>query len=383
VTRPLVVLGATGSIGLQTIAVARHLHIPVTGLAAKRPSKELAQLAVEHRDAAIAVAGGTNDERKEFAAALAGRRVQFGSPALAELAATPAHTVVNAVVGLAGLPFTLAALEAGNRLALANKESLVVAGALVQEALARGRGELVPVDSEHSAIMQCLMGESRDAIARVILTASGGPFRGWSREEMESVTPDQALKHPNWAMGRRITIDSATMVNKALEVIEAHNLFGLEFDRIEVVIHPQSIIHSMVEFIDGSTKAQLGQPDMRIPIELALTYPERAPRLVEAFPWEKAPDLTFEAVDDKAFPALSLGYEAGRRGGTATVAFNAADEVAVDAFLRGRLGFNAISQVIAEVLEKMPATIPGSLTEVMEADREARSLAAGIAGAAC
>jgi 1-deoxy-D-xylulose-5-phosphate reductoisomerase len=293
------------------------------------------------------------------------------------MAAQSGATVMNAVVGLAGLPFTLAGLEVGNRVALANKESLVAAGPLVNDALTRGGGELIPVDSEHSAVLQCLMGEDRSSLLRLVLTASGGPFRGWTREQMDDVTPTQALKHPNWVMGPRITIDSATLVNKAFEVIEAHYLFGISFDQIEVLIHPQSVIHSMVEFTDGSTKAHLGYPDMRIPIEFALTYPFRGPGLVDGFRWA-GQTLTFEEVDLDAFPALGLGFAVGREGGSAPAVFNAADEVAVEAFLQGRLGFNGITRVISAVLETVTASKPSSLDEVIGVDHEARASAAAL-----
>lgn len=381
-SRPLVVLGATGSVGRQTLEVAKHLGLQVTGMGARFPSQELLDLALSHPEAALAVAGGSSGDRKEFANSLAGRDVQFGSEALIALAVRPAQTVMNAVVGLAGLPFTLAALEAGNRLALANKESLVAAGPVLQTALSRGGGELIPVDSEHSAILQCLMGEDQGALARLILTASGGPFRGWSREEMEEVTPAQALKHPNWVMGKRITVDSATLVNKAFEVIEANQLFGISFDQIEVVIHPQSVVHSMVEFSDGSTKAHLGYPDMRIPIAFALTYPVRRPGLVDGFRWP-GQSLTFEDVDLEAFPALALGFAAGRQGGSAPTVFNATDEIAVEAFLDGRIGFNGISRVISDALETVPHSNPSNLEEVIEVDREARATAASLIAGAC
>jgi 1-deoxy-D-xylulose-5-phosphate reductoisomerase len=382
VSRPLVVLGATGSVGRQTLEVAEHLGLQVTGMGARLPSPEFRDVALSHPGAALAVAGGSSGERKEFVDSLPGHHVEFGSEALIALAVRPAHTVMNAVVGLAGLPFTLAALEAGNRLALANKESLVAAGPLVLTALARGGGELIPVDSEHSAIFQCLMGEDPGALARLILTASGGPFRGWSRARMEEVTPAQALKHPNWVMGQRITVDSATLVNKALEVIEANQLFGMSLDRIEVVIHPQSVVHSMVEFSDGSTKAHLGYPDMRIPIAFALTYPVRGPGLVDGFLWP-GQNLTFEEVDLDAFPALALGFAAGRQGGSAPTVFNAADEIAVEAFLTGRLGFNGISRVISDALETVLHSNPSNLEQVIEVDREARAIAASLIAGAC
>jgi 1-deoxy-D-xylulose-5-phosphate reductoisomerase len=275
----------------------------------------------------------------------------------------------------------MAALGAGNRLALANKESLVAAGPLVRAALKLG-GELVPVDSEHSALFQCLIGEHPEGVERVILTASGGPFRGWDDDRLESVTPDQALSHPTWVMGRRITVDSATLVNKALEVIEAHYLFDLDFDRIAVLVHPQSVVHSMVEFSDGSFKAHLGRPDMRIPIAYALTYPSRGRSLVESFAWP-GQALMFEEPDLEGFPALGLGYEAGRRGGSAPAVFNAADEVAVEAFLQGRLGFTGIPKVIAGTIESVADVQLSSLEDVFEVDREARVAAAALIAGAC
>jgi 1-deoxy-D-xylulose-5-phosphate reductoisomerase len=381
VNKALVVLGATGSVGRQTLEVADELGYSVVGIGARTPGPELAALAEAHPDAAVAVAGGSLDERHTFEADLRGRMVEFGSEALTALAAIPETIVMNAVVGVAGLPHTLAALEAGNRLALANKESLVAAGPLVRAALKLG-GELVPVDSEHSALFQCLFGEHPEGVQRVILTASGGPFRGWDHERLESVTPDQALSHPTWMMGRRITIDSATLVNKALEVIEAHYLFDLDFDRIAVLVHPQSVVHSMVEFSDGSFKAHLGRPDMRIPIAYALTHPARGRSLVEPFAWP-GQALTFEEPDLEGFPALGLGYEAGRRGGSAPAVFNAADEVAVEAFLQGRLGFTGIPRVIAGTIETVPDVQLSSLEAVIEVDREARVAAAALIAGAC
>lgn len=380
-SKALVVLGATGSVGRQTLEVADELGYRVVGIGARTPGPDLAALAMAHPDAAVAAAGGSRDERKALESELSGRRVEFGAEALTALAAFPDTIVMNAVVGVAGLPHTLAALGAGNRLALANKESLVAAGPLVKAAL-KLRGELVPVDSEHSAIFQCLTGEHPEGVERVILTASGGPFRGWDHDRLETVTPEQALRHPNWVMGRRITVDSATLVNKALEVIEAHFLFDLEFDRISVLVHPQSIVHSMVEFSDGSFKAHLGRSDMRIPIAFALTHPTRGRALVEPFAWP-GQALTFEEPDLEGFPALSLGYEAGRQGGSAPAAFNAADEVAVEAFLQGRLGFTGIPRVIAGTLEAVPDVQISSLEDVIEIDRQARAAAAALIAGAC
>jgi 1-deoxy-D-xylulose-5-phosphate reductoisomerase len=380
--RPLVVLGATGSIGRQTLEVAAHLGWPVVGLAAKRPSTELAALAKAHPDAAIAVAGGSREERDEFWAVLKGRSRGEGAEAVAALAATPGALIVNGIVGVAGLASTIAALETGNRLALANKESLVVAGALVNKTLEKGGGELIPVDSEHSALFQCLQGENRAEVSRLILTASGGPFRGWPVERLAEVSPAAALAHPTWEMGRRITIDSATLMNKGFEVIEAHALFGIPFDRIEVIVHPQSILHSLVGFVDGSLKAHLGVTDMRIPIQYALTFPERSPGLMPDFDLT-GHNLTFEAADRASFPALDLAVAAGLAGGSAPATLNAADEIAVAAFLQGRLGFTGITEVVESTLAAAEMLPSETLDEVLEADSEARRLAASLLSGVC
>ena len=375
---PLVILGATGSIGRQTIDVADRLEIPVAALAARRGSDDLLAVAVDHPDAMVAVAAPTEAERRRFAAEL-GSRVAFGADSLSELAAERGRTVVNGVVGAAGLAASVAALTAGNRLALANKESLVAGGPVMQAARDHGGGELIPVDSEHSALMQCLTGEDIGAVRRLILTASGGPFRGRDAESLADVTLAEALAHPTWAMGPRITIDSATLMNKAFEVIEAHYLFNLDYDRIDVVVHPQSIVHSLVEFVDGSLKAHLGEPDMRVPIQYALTYPERAVGSLPPFPLTDQ-TLTFELPDRTAFPLLELGYEAGRRGGSAPAVLNAADEIAVQAFLDGRIGFSTIPRVVAGALERVSLRKLESVADVVAVDAEARSVASELAG---
>ena len=379
--RPVVVLGATGSIGSQTLEVARHLGLDVVGLAARSPSPALLQAAGDHPSAMVVATGGSSEERAEFSAAI-GDRAKFGTEALLELAAWPDATVVNGIVGAIGLRSTVTALEAGNRVALANKESLVAGGEVVTAAAAAGRGELIPVDSEHSALYQCLIGESIESVARLVLTASGGPFRGMSRDQLEGVTPEQALRHPTWDMGPRITIDSATLFNKGLEVIEAHHLFGLGFDRIDVVVHPQSVLHSVVEYVDGSWKGHLGRTDMRIPIQYALTAPGRAPSSIGAFELAGL-DLTFEEPDRQAFPSLDMAFEAGRIGGSAPAVLNAADEVAVEAFLQHRLGFTGIFDVVAGALEQMPHSSPTTVDDVVEVDREARALAASLIAGAC
>lgn len=296
---------------------------------------------------------------------------------MTEMAATPSTTVVNGVVGSAGLEASLSALQAGNRLALANKESLVAGGPLMTQAATDGGGQIIPVDSEHSAIWQCLSGEPPHSVSRLILTASGGPFRGFSPTELEGVSVEQALEHPTWSMGPRITVDSATLMNKAFEVIEAHYLFGTSYDRIDVVVHPQSVVHSMVEFVDGVVKAEVGFPDMRKPIQIAITHPERV--RVEGDPFDLiGTTLTFERPDGEAFPCLGLGYSAGRTGGTATAVLNAADEVAVDAFIGGRIPFKAISTVVGRVLASHEARTPESIQDVADADAWARSAAAAV-----
>jgi 1-deoxy-D-xylulose-5-phosphate reductoisomerase len=381
VTRPVVVLGATGSIGSQTLEVADNLGLEVAGLAARGPSAELLKLGGRYPAARIAVAGGSGEERATFETNL-GRPVIFDGEAVIELARTPGAIVVNGIVGAAGLRATVAALEAGNRVALANKESLVAGGPVVKAALASYGGELIPVDSEHSALMQCLVGESPQSVARLMLTASGGPFRGRDRDSLADVTPEEALRHPTWEMGRRITIDSATLFNKGLEVIEAHYLFDIPFEKIDVVIHPQSILHSAVEFVDGSWKGHFGLPDMRVPIQYALTAPQRAPTPVPPFSFGSL-SLTFEEPDRVTFPAIDLAFAAGAEGGSAPAVLNAADEVAVEAFLQGRLGFLGIAKVVARTIEMVPWREVTDVETVLAADAEARATAAALIAGAC
>ncbi|MCB1246997.1 MAG: 1-deoxy-D-xylulose-5-phosphate reductoisomerase [Acidimicrobiia bacterium] len=373
-------LGSTGSIGTQTLEVAAHLGVPVVALAARRPSDLLLEQSLAHPDANVFVSGGSKSERDDFATRL-GRPVSFGPEAVDEAASTPGTTVVNGIVGSVGLGATLSALSAGNRVGLANKESLVAGGSVVKRTLEAG-GELIPVDSEHSAIYQCLIGENPESVRRIMLTASGGPFRGRSSEELEDVTPQEALKHPTWDMGSRISIDSATLVNKGLEVIEAHHLFDVDYDRIDVVVHPQSVVHSMVEFVDGSWKGHLGVADMRIPIQYALTAPNRAEGIASPFEFAGR-TLEFETPDREVFPALDLAYRAGREGGTSPAVFNAADEVAVEAFLQGRLGFNGIARVVELSLDAVEWREPGDFDAVVEVDREARAVAASMISGAC
>ena len=377
----LIVLGATGSIGRQTLEIAERRSLDVVGLAARSASDDLAELARQWPGATVVVTGATSDEQRSFASRVGADRCAFGSDAMSELASV-SGTVVNGVVGVAGLRASVAALEAGNRLALANKESLVAGGTVVLDALDAGGGELIPVDSEHSAIAQLIEGTPRDHLRRIVLTASGGPFRGAKRTDLEEVTPEQALDHPTWQMGARITVDSATLANKGLEVIEAAMLFGLDVDDIEVVVHPQSIVHSMIRLSDGALLAHLGETTMRHPIEYALTYPERPNHPEAAFDLAGL-SLTFEQPDTDTFRALGLAYEAARAGGSAPAVYNAADEIAVAAFLQRRLGFLEIPTVIERCLDEIPVGKPSVVEEVIEVDRRARELAASLVAGAC
>lgn len=379
--KPLVVLGVTGSIGGQALDVATRLGIPVRAIGARQGSDALLEVALRYPEALVGVAAPTPTEEARFSEML-GERATFGPQAMADLAALPDVVVVNGIVGSAGLPASVAALDAGNRLALANKESLVAGGPVVLAALARGGGDLVPVDSEHSALAQCLEGEDPASVARLILSASGGPFRGRSKETLEAVTVEEALDHPTWAMGPRITIDSSTLMNKAFEVIEAHYLFGVDYDHIDVVVHPQSIVHSLVEFVDGSLKAQMGEPDMRVPIQWAITYPGRATGTLEPFSLAGR-DLTFEAPDLDAFPCLRLGYEAGRLGGSAPAVLNAADEIAVQAFLGRRIGYTSIAAIVEQTLETVEHRDLTSIEDVLKVDGEARAVAHALVGGSC
>jgi 1-deoxy-D-xylulose-5-phosphate reductoisomerase len=363
------VLGSTGSIGRSTLQVLarQRERFRVVAITGHSNSDLLSQQAADWKPAFVGlVNGGKGDEGR-------GK----GTACLVEAATHPDVTiVVNGIVGAAGLEATLAALRAGKRVALANKETLVMAGELVAQAAREGGGEIVPVDSEHSAVLQCLAGR-RTELARLILTASGGPFRTWGPERVSRATVAEALKHPTWTMGKKITVDSATLVNKALEVIEAHFLFDVDYARVEVVIHPQSVIHGFVEFVDGSVLAQVGFPTMELPILYALTYPERVPdQGVRRFDPVAAGTLTFEAVQPDRFPAYVTGREAARVGGTAPARFNAANEVAVQLFLEERITFGRIAEIIERVVGAGSRAGAGaSLEEVLAADAEARRLA--------
>lgn len=376
--KKVVVLGSTGSIGTQTLDVIRNLaeEFEVVGLGAGKNASLLAKQINEFRPrvAALANQEDLNRLRKELPIHHK-LELACGMEGLKNLAALPqADLVVIAVTGVAGIYPTIAALSAGKDVALANKETLVTAGQLVMDLAARKNKVILPVDSEHSAVWQCLNGHSSDKLEKIILTASGGPFRNSSKEELEKVTVEMALQHPNWNMGSKITIDSATMMNKGLEVIEAKWLFGVDYSQIEVIVHPQSIIHSAVEFKDGSVIAQMGLPDMRLPIQYALTFPQRTPGPVPRLDWTKLAKLTFEAPDNVKFPSLRLAYEAGKTGGTMPAVLNAANETAVYAFLQRKIPFLNIPLVVEKVMEKHTSINNPDLGEIMEADLWARDM---------
>jgi 1-deoxy-D-xylulose-5-phosphate reductoisomerase len=402
--RDVVILGSTGSIGTQALDIIRRNpdRFRVTALAAGGGNADLlARQAVEFGAAAVAVA--TPAAAAQLQAALRDYlgqtdhgasapppdvqpgpaatptltpgtmpEVLAGPDAICEVAAWPCDVVLNGVTGAAGLQATLAALDAGRTLALANKESLIIGGPLVTS---RAKpGQIVPVDSEHSTLAQCLRAGSRSEVRRLVLTASGGPFRGWSREALADVTPEQALAHPTWKMGPLVTVNSATLVNKGLEVIEAHLLFGFGLDRIDVVVHPQSIVHSMVEFADGATVIMASPPDMRLPISLSLAWPDRVPEAAPALDWSAAASWTFEPLDPEAFPAVALAREAAAAGGTAPAVYNAANEECVAGFLAGSIGFTRIVDTVARIISEHDAAraAVASVADVLAADEWAR-----------
>ena len=376
------VLGATGSIGASTLdVIARHPErYGVHALTARASSESLLALCRVHRPRYAVLSGVAADPRLRRSFAEAGTELLFGAEALERVAAAPdCHAVMAAIVGAAGLASTLAAVRAGKRVLLANKEALVMAGPLVMRAAREAGAQLLPVDSEHNAVFQCL--SDPKAVRRILLTASGGPFRALPMDKLAAVTPDQACAHPNWTMGRKISVDSATMMNKGLEVIEAHWLFGAAPETIEVLIHPQSIVHSMVEYLDGSVIAQLSNPDMRVPIAHALAYPERIASGARALDLVLLKNLSFEKPDERRFPCLRLAYQALRAGGTAPALLNAANEVAVESFLAGQLPFTAIARVIGEVLDSLGSGTAQDLPAVLAADAAARRAARGLVDA--
>ncbi|MBF0499421.1 MAG: 1-deoxy-D-xylulose-5-phosphate reductoisomerase [Candidatus Riflebacteria bacterium] len=379
--RRLSLLGSTGSIGLNTLDVIRSHpeRLSVAALAANRNWKELAEQAIEFSPRLVALFDESNADRLRDALRGRDTTVVTGMDGLLEAASTAdADTLVTALVGSVGLKPVMAAIETGKTICLANKETLVVGGKLVTEAAARHGVDILPVDSEHSAIFQCLQDRDRAQVKRLILTASGGPFRQIPREELAAVTPRQALRHPNWEMGGKITIDSATLMNKGLEVIEAHWLFGVDFKRIEVVVHPQSIIHSLVEFIDGSMIAQLGAPDMRLPIQYALSHPDRWPASGKSIDLLEIAALSFEPPRRADFPCLDFAYDAGRRGGNIPCLMNAANEVAVAAFLEGKLGFTGIPALIQRVMDHIPFVVSPTLNDLLRDDQQAREYAESL-----
>jgi 1-deoxy-D-xylulose-5-phosphate reductoisomerase len=382
VTQTLAILGATGSIGTQALEVldAHPDAFRIDVLSASRNTEALARLARTHRPRTVVVADA--DASQAIAPALPeGTTVLVGADGLAEAAAST-DVVLNAVVGFAGVSATLAALGAGRRLALANKESLIVAAALVDKVRSIPGAQLLPVDSEHCALHQCLAGltgpDPMRWVRRLVLTASGGPFRGRGAAELADVTVDEALAHPTWTMGAKVTVDSSTLMNKGLEVLEAAALFGVGTDLVDVVVHPQSIVHSMVELIDGSTIAQLSRPDMRLPIAYALGYPARFDDGFGRLDFDAPLELTFEPPDTTAFPCLALAYEAGRLGGTAPAWLNAADECAVAAFLERRLAWTGIATVIEATLERYDGAACTDIDALLRADTVARQVASGI-----
>jgi 1-deoxy-D-xylulose-5-phosphate reductoisomerase len=403
--RDVVLLGATGSIGTQAADIIRRNpgRFRVAGLAAgggnpgllasqalefgaevvavaSDASVEELRQALHAKAAAGASSGGTPGAGEPSGRARQLPKILAGPDAIAEVAAWPCDVVLNGVTGAVGLAATLAAIDAGHVLALANKESLIMGGPLVADRAVPG--QIVPVDSEHSALAQCLRGGRAEEVRRLVVTASGGPFLHRSRDELEDVTPEQALAHPTWSMGPVITVNSATLVNKGLELIEAHLLFGIGFEAIEVVVHRQSVIHSMVEFADGSTIAQASPPDMRIPIALALAWPDRVPDAASPVDWTTAHTWTFEPLDESAFPAVALARAAGTAGGTAPAVYNAANEVCVEAFLAGRLRFTRIIDTVARVVSEHDGSSREAVTldDVLAADGWARSRARQLTG---
>ena len=377
----LAVLGATGSVGASTLdVVARHPgRFGIFALTAHRAAESLLVLCRVHRPRYAVLSGIAPDRELERTFSAAGAELRFGAAALEQVVSDPrCKVVMAAIVGAAGLGATLAAAKAGKRVLLANKEALVMAGPLFMSAARAAGAELLPIDSEHNAVFQCLSGNALKSVARVMLTASGGPFRSVPLETLENVTPDQACAHPNWVMGRKISVDSATMMNKGLEVIEARWLFDVPPERIEVLVHPQSIMHSLVEYIDGSVIAQLSNPDMRVPIAHALGYPERIASGARPLDLVFLKSLSFERLDDRRFPCVQLAYAALRAGGTACAVLNAANEIAVEAFLGGRLPFTAIPRVIRQTLEEVPVREATDLAAVLLADDRAREVASAL-----
>lgn len=372
------ILGSTGSIGTQTLEiVSAHPEVfEVVGLSACTNWKLLARQVNRFEPDYVVLCDESHRSRFESHLTYRPQNIFYGSEHLQELATVEeADVVLNSLVGFIGFLPTYEALKAGKRVALANKESLVAGGVLIQQLLQDNPDQLIPVDSEHSAMLQCLVGEPKERIKKIIITASGGPFRTWTLEEMNSIRVEDALNHPNWTMGSKITVDSATLMNKGLEIIETHWLFGLPIDCIEPVVHPQSIIHSIVEFIDGSSKAQLGPPDMKVPIIYALTYPDRLPLNVLRLEWQEKFELTFEPVDFARFPCLELAIESVKKGGHAPTILNASNEVAVARFLKKEITYIEIPRVVEQCLDQFNIHTEVTPQSLKEADHETRVFA--------
>ena len=379
--RKLAILGSTGSVGTQTLEVVELYpdHFSITVLTAGKNADLLIQQALKFKPSAVVVSDKSAYEKVKDALEGKGIEVNFGEEALIDVVQRDdIDIVLTAVVGAVGLKPTVAAIEAGKDIALANKETLVVAGELITNLIEKNNVKLLPVDSEHSAIFQCLAGEQENPIEKIILTASGGPFRGRSRNDLVSVTKVEALKHPNWSMGAKITIDSASLMNKGLEVIEAKWLFGLEADQVDVIIHRQSIVHSLVQFEDGSLKAQMGLPDMKLPIQYALTYPKRFKNDFPRFNFLDYPTLTFEQPDMEVFKNLKLAYQALEAGGNAPCVLNGANEVVVEAFLNDQVGFLEMSDIIEETLCQVKSQKTLSLEDYLQYDLESRTVARSL-----
>lgn len=370
----IAILGSTGSIGTQTLDVVDQGGFQVVALTANSNAKLLAAQALKYSPQSVVMMNPAHLDELDYMLAGSGIEILTGMEGLTAAAAhRDADLVVNSLVGAVGVRPTWEAIRAGKDIALANKETLVTAGALIMEEAAARGVQILPIDSEHNALFQALHGEDRSKVSRLILTASGGPFRTFTQEQLLEVTPAQALKHPNWDMGGKITIDSATLMNKGLEVIEARWLFGIDYDRIDVVVHPQSIVHSLVEFADSSILAELGLPDMRVPIQYALHYPVRQKNTLERLDLAKVGQLTFEAPRWELFPCLSLAIQAGRRGGTLPAVMNAANEVAVYWFLQGKIRFMGIPELIARVMERHEIADSPDLDTILAADAWARA----------
>lgn len=376
--RKLTILGSTGSIGTQALEIAAYHpdYFDVVALSANSNWELLADQANRFRPDYLLLCKGVNRGAFEERLSYQPKALMYGEEELGGLASIgEADIVLNSLVGFAGFLPTVAALKAGKQVALANKESLVAGGEIIKELIAGNPGRLIPVDSEHSAMLQCLAGERLERVEKIIITASGGPFRTWTKNQMAGIQVEDALVHPNWSMGDKITIDSSTLMNKGLEIIEAYWLYDIPFDKIEPVIHPQSIIHSIIEFVDGSSKAQLSPPDMKAPIIYALTYPDRLPLDTPRVDWREPVELTFEPVDFERFPCLKLAIESGREGGHAPAIMNAANEVAVERFLKKEIDYIDIAKIVGQSLEKIDRNTDLTIGSLYDVDQETRTLA--------